>query len=77
MKSILLKTINLYQIVLSPIMGPSCRFTPTCSEYTKIAINRFGVMRGLWMGLRRIIRCNPLGGCGDDPVPEENDNGYN
>ena len=75
MKNILLKTINLYQIVLSPIMGPACRFTPTCSEYTKIAVNRFGVMRGLWMGLRRIIRCNPLGGCGHDPVPEENEDG--
>ena len=46
-----------------------CRYTPTCSEYMEISINRFGVMKGLWLGIKRIIRCNPFGGHGYDPVP--------
>jgi uncharacterized protein len=61
--------VRLYQLTLSPMLGPSCRFEPSCSEYAAQAISRHGVLRGLWMGGRRIGRCRPLGGQGFDPVP--------
>lgn len=57
-----------YQRAISPWLRPSCRFAPTCSEYTAQAIHRHGVVRGLWYGLRRLGRCHPLGGSGFDPV---------
>jgi putative membrane protein insertion efficiency factor len=59
-----------YQKAISPILGPSCRFTPTCSEYARIAITRFGLAKGSWLALKRILRCNPLFHGGYDPVPE-------
>ncbi|MFO7589095.1 MAG: membrane protein insertion efficiency factor YidD [Gemmatimonadota bacterium] len=62
--------IRLYQAGVSPLLPASCRFDPSCSEYARIAIERFGPGRGLWMGIRRIARCHPLGGFGHDPVPE-------
>ena len=77
MKLILLKTIDLYQTFLSPILGPSCRFSPTCSEYTKTAIHRFGVMRGSLIAIKRIFTCHPWGRSGYDPVPKEYKNGHN
>jgi len=77
MKLILLKTIGLYQIFLSPLLGPSCRFSPTCSEYAKIAIDKFGVMRGSLMAIKRIFSCHPWGSSGYDPVPKEYKNGHN
>jgi putative membrane protein insertion efficiency factor len=60
-----------YQHFISPAFGGRavCRFTPTCSEYTKIAIEKYGFFRGVGLGLRRIWRCRPGGGCGYDPVP--------
>lgn len=60
-----------YQICLSPFIGgrAACRFTPTCSEYTRQAIEKYGVFRGVFMGIKRISRCRPGGGCGYDPVP--------
>ena len=60
-----------YQRAISPITGgcAACRFTPTCSEYTRIAIEKYGILRGTYMGLRRILRCRPRGGFGYDPVP--------
>lgn len=63
--------IKIYQICISPITGgrAACRFTPTCSEYTKQAIEKYGFIRGTWLGLKRISRCRPCGGCGYDPVP--------
>jgi putative membrane protein insertion efficiency factor len=61
--------IKLYQITLSPILGASCRFTPTCSHYGVEAIKKHGPFKGGWLTLKRIGRCHPWGGHGPDPVP--------
>ena len=61
--------IKIYQILISPLLGPSCRFTPTCSQYTIEAIQKYGPLKGGWLGFKRILRCHPWGGCGHDPVP--------
>lgn len=52
------------------LFGKACRFTPTCSSYTIEALERFGTVKGLWLGLKRVSRCHPLGGFGHDPVPK-------
>ena len=63
--------IRCYQLFLSPLKGPCCRFTPTCSEYGRVAIERFGLLKGGWLAVRRIARCHPFyHGPVDDPVPE-------
>lgn len=62
--------IRQYQRYVSPYLAPRCRFYPTCSEYTHQAIERFGVLRGMYLGTGRILRCHPWGQCGEDPVPE-------
>jgi hypothetical protein len=61
--------IRVYQLVLSPLLGPTCRFTPSCSQYAMEALARHGVLAGGWLALRRILRCHPWGGMGYDPVP--------
>jgi putative membrane protein insertion efficiency factor len=60
--------ITVYQHTLSPYTPGNCRYTPTCSHYTQEAIERYGVLRGVWMGVRRLSRCRPLGSRGYDPV---------
>jgi putative membrane protein insertion efficiency factor len=69
--------IRIYQVTLSPLLvavtGSGCRFEPTCSEYFLRAVQMHGAMRGTWMGLRRIGRCHPWGGSGNDPVPRHVD----
>ena len=61
--------IKIYQIVLSPLIGPSCRFNPTCSHYAIQAITKYGALKGLYLALKRIIRCHPWSESGNDPVP--------
>lgn len=65
----LLMIITLYRKLLSPFMVSRCRYLPTCSEYAAEAIVRYGAIRGLVMGLKRILKCHPFGGHGHDPVP--------
>jgi putative membrane protein insertion efficiency factor len=69
MKHLGLAAIRLYQQTLSKALPPSCRFYPSCSQYTYLAIDKYGLMRGSWMGFRRILRCNPFNPGGHDPVP--------
>ena len=61
--------IKVYQLLISPLFPPSCRFTPTCSHYTVEALKKYGILKGGWLGFRRIIKCHPWGGSGYDPVP--------
>lgn len=68
MRRLILALIAAYQRCLSPLLPPSCRFHPTCSEYTRQAVLRYGAARGLWLGLKRIARCQPLCAGGFDPV---------
>jgi putative membrane protein insertion efficiency factor len=65
------RLIQFYQKYISPWFAPSCRFSPTCSEYARVAIERFGPVRGGWLAGCRILRCNPLCEWGHDPVPTE------
>jgi putative membrane protein insertion efficiency factor len=69
MKTIILAMIRMYQLLLSPFLGQHCRFTPSCSQYTKEAIEKYGAARGSWLGLKRILRCQPFCEGGHDPVP--------
>ncbi|MCW8312946.1 MULTISPECIES: membrane protein insertion efficiency factor YidD [Sphingobacterium] len=66
---IFLTIIRFYQLFLSPFLGANCRYTPTCSQYGKEAIVKYGPFKGGLMALKRIVRCNPWGGHGHDPVP--------
>jgi len=68
-KKILLVFIKSYQYLLSPVLGPSCRFYPTCSNYAYEAILRYGPLKGLIFTFKRIIRCHPFNAGGIDPVP--------
>jgi putative membrane protein insertion efficiency factor len=61
--------IRFYQSVISPFIPASCRYSPTCSQYSKEALLKHGVFKGGWMALKRIFSCHPLGGKGYDPVP--------
>ena len=68
MKKIIVFLIGIYQKI-SSMSPPRCRFTPTCSQYTKEAIIKYGVVKGAWLGIKRISRCHPLNEGGYDPVP--------
>jgi len=62
--------VRFYRRFVSPLKAPSCRYTPTCSQYMLQALEKHGALRGSWLGLKRICRCHPWGGLGEDPVPE-------
>ncbi len=61
--------IKFYQYVISPALGPKCRYTPTCSQYAVEALKKYGLFKGSWLALKRIASCHPWGGHGHDPVP--------
>ena len=69
MKTILIALIKVYRLFISPLFPPCCRFRPTCSKYALEAINRFGVLKGSWLSVKRISRCHPFHPGGYDPVP--------
>ena len=69
LRRLLLLLVRFYQLFISPLTPPSCRYTPTCSAYALEAIGRYGARRGGWLALRRLGRCHPWGGHGHDPVP--------
>ncbi|RQP09553.1 membrane protein insertion efficiency factor YidD [Parapedobacter defluvii] len=66
---VFLVLIRAYQLLLSPMLGASCRYTPTCSQYAVEAIRKYGPFKGGWLAIKRIARCHPWGGHGHDPVP--------
>ncbi len=65
----LIALIRVYQWVISPILGPKCRYQPTCSQYAVEALKKYGPFKGFWLAVRRLSRCHPWGGSGWDPVP--------
>ncbi|NYE07608.1 hypothetical protein F4694_004425 [Bacillus niacini] len=73
-KRIFISVIRFYQVVISPIKPPSCRFYPTCSHYGLEAVQRFGALKGGWLTLKRILKCHPFHPGGIDPVPEKKEN---
>lgn len=70
LKQILILPIRFYRVAISPMLGPKCRFQPTCSRYAIDAIEEWGIFKGTWLALRRIFKCHPWGPFGYDPVPK-------
>ena len=68
MKTILVLLIKFYQKTISPWTFKSCRFYPSCSEYTKMAIKKYGIIKGCWLGIKRILKCHPFNSGGYDPL---------
>ncbi len=69
MKYAVLSAIWVYQRTLSPLLPSSCRYYPSCSHYSQEAVQKYGIVKGVWLGVKRLGRCRPLGGQGYDPVP--------
>ncbi len=69
MKILVIALIRFYQYAISPLIGRRCRYFPTCSEYTADAVNKYGALKGSWLGVKRICRCHPWHPGGYDPVP--------
>ena len=69
MKQLLMALVRFYRRFISPMRRPCCRFTPTCSQYALEALKKYGALKGSWLALKRILRCNPLCKGGYDPVP--------
>jgi putative membrane protein insertion efficiency factor len=66
---LLVLLVRFYQYVISPVLPNACRYTPTCSQYAVMALQKHGILKGLWLAAKRIGRCHPWGGHGHDPVP--------
>lgn len=77
MRSLFIGLIKAYQYLISPLLGPSCRFHPTCSHYAIEAISEYGVLKGGYLSVRRIIKCHPLHEGGHDPVPSKQEKPLN
>lgn len=73
LQRVALTLLRFYQLAISPILGSHCRHTPSCSQYTIIAIKEWGVFKGILLGAKRIARCHPWGTSGFDPVPKNNE----
>ncbi|WP_416350317.1 membrane protein insertion efficiency factor YidD [Mammaliicoccus lentus] len=73
MKKLFIKLIRLYQRYISPLTPPTCRFHPTCSNYAIEAISEYGVLKGTWLAIKRILKCHPFHPGGFDPVPTKKD----
>ncbi len=71
LKYLALKLLRAYQLLVSPLLGQNCRFSPSCSSYSMQAIERFGFFKGSWLTLRRLLRCHPFHPGGHDPIPEK------
>jgi len=69
MRTVLVTAVRGYQIILSPLLPAACRYYPSCSAYAIEALERYGALRGTWLAIRRIVRCNPFRPGGFDPVP--------
>lgn len=69
LSKLMLLLIGFYRNCISPMLPPTCRYTPTCSQYAQEAISKYGPFKGGWLALKRILRCHPFGGSGYDPVP--------
>lgn len=69
MKYLLIFLVRFYQVVVSPLKPPSCRYTPTCSQYALEALKKYGAFKGGWLAIKRISSCHPWGGSGYDPIP--------
>ena len=74
-KKIIIQIINIYKLVISPYLGNNCRYMPTCSQYFIDSLNEYGILKGFFMGTKRILKCHPIkflgGGEGFDPVKKE------
>ena len=68
MQSVVIRALGVYKRWVSPLLPSACRFHPTCSEYMMEAVRRYGVLRGVWLGVRRVLRCHPFHAGGFDPV---------
>jgi len=68
-QQLLILLVRGYQLTISPVLPPSCRFSPSCSHYTLEALRRYGAVKGSWLGVRRLLRCHPFNPGGFDPVP--------
>ena len=69
LRKLFLALIRFYQLCISSLIPPRCRYTPTCSQYAIEAVRKYGALKGGWLALKRLARCHPWGGCGYDPVP--------
>ena len=70
MRKLIVAILRLYKVVLSPLLPSACRYYPSCSEYMRQAVEKYGVAHGLWMGAKRLLRCHPFHAGGIDPVPD-------